>query len=579
MIFPKVQSRLQKGWWYNSDNMYRIRYRRILFFFALTLINFAWWDILLSRFGFRRLAKRTRAERFHRAAARFRLLAIDMGGVMIKLGQFLSSRLDVLPREITDELSGLQDEVQPESMADIRRVIEDEFQCPLEDKFTDFEETPMASASIGQVHRAHLCTRETTSAEGNIEKSLEDVVVKIQRPHIDQIVEVDLAALKIVSRWLHKYKPIRKHANVPAILEELDHSIHEEMDYLLEGKHAETFTANFELRKDVCIPQVQWSHTTRRVLTLENVEGIKITDYSALDAAGIDRAEVADRLFDTYLKQIFEDRFFHADPHPGNLFVLPQGKGENGVVRWQLIFVDFGMTGNIANEALEGLREVLIAIGLQDTSRLIHGYQKLHILLPGADLELLEKASGRVFERFWGKTTPEMMNMHQTEAAAFVQEFGDLLYEMPFQVPENFVLLARCMGILSGMCTGLYADFNWWTSLGPYAEKLVAAETSGKGLQFWLKEIGSILITLAGLPKKTELLIQRIEQGKLDVRSPEVLNKITHLERATSRLVGAVIFGVFLLGAVNSYLADELTLSYVLGAAALPVLLWILLKK
>jgi len=556
--------------------MYRLRYRRILTFFAFTIISFAWWDIFLARFGLRGLAQRTRPGRFRRAAIRFRSLAIDMGGVMIKVGQFLSSRLDVLPGEITDELSDLQDEVAAETYEDICRVIQDEFQCPLSDKYLCIEKEPMAAASIGQVHRARLRSGEPGPDDGlnNL-----DVVVKVQRPHIEQIVTIDLSALYIVARWLNYYRPIRRRVDVSAILKELDQSIHEEMDYLLEGKHVETFAKNFKLREDVIIPTVHWSHTTRRVLTLENVEGIKITDYERIDAAGIDRAEVAERLFDTYLKQIFEDRFFHADPHPGNLFVLPDAVIPGEKVTWKLVFVDFGMAEEISQKELEGLRELLISGGLQDAGRLSRSYQQLGILLPGADLDLLEKASGRVFERFWGKTTPEMMDMHRSEAMAFIQEFGALLYDMPFQMPEHFILLGRCVGILSGICTGLYADFNWWAQIAPYAEKLAASQTGGKNLEYWLKEVTAILSSLAGLPKKTESVLNRIEQGRLEVKSPDILKRITRLEAGVNRLVGAIMFAALLLGAVNAYLAGEYTLAYILGGFSLPVLLWALVKK
>jgi predicted unusual protein kinase regulating ubiquinone biosynthesis (AarF/ABC1/UbiB family) len=300
------------------------------------------------------------------------------------------------------------------------------------------------------------------------------VVVKIQRPNIQQIVDTDLAALRVVSGWVNYYPPIRKRANVPALLVEFSRSLYEEIDYLTEGSHAETFAANFASRPEVCVPRVYWNYTTRRVLTLEEIQAIKITDYAQIEAAGIRRSAVASRLFDTYLKQIFEDRFFHADPHPGNLFVVPAGafaqaeapEGQNSE-DWKLAFVDFGMTGNVSANQYTALREILIAVGTQDIPRLIRAYQIMGILLPGADLSLLEKATQAAFERFWGKSTTEMVNLGHQEAIAFAKEFGELLYELPFQVPENLILLGRCLGILSGICTGLDPDFNVWTSVMP----------------------------------------------------------------------------------------------------------------
>jgi predicted unusual protein kinase regulating ubiquinone biosynthesis (AarF/ABC1/UbiB family) len=555
--------------------MLKSRYRRIILFFGRVILSVIWWDIILTHIGFRRLSRRTRPNRYRKIAAAFRGVAIAMGGVMIKLGQFLSSRLDVLPREITDELSGLQDEVRPVAFEDIQKVIESEFQAPLQEYFMDFEETPIAAASIGQVHCARMRQRDEDPEE---EAYVRTVVVKVQRPHIQEIVEIDLSALYVIAGWLKYYRPISKHVNVTMLLGELDRSIHEEMDYLAEGKNAETFAVNFEKRTEIRVPHVFWKFTTKRVLTLEDVQGIKITDYEKIDAAGIDRAEVAHRLFDTYLKQIFEDRFFHADPHPGNLFVLPIDSEGNEKPEWKLVFVDFGMVGNITVENMEGLRELLMSIAMRDAPRLIGSYQKLRVLLPGADLELLQKASMRVFDQMWGKTTSEMMEFDQTEAIEFAREFEGLIYEMPFQMPENFILLGRCIGILSGMCTGLNKDFNIWARIGPYAQNLVTKER-GSGIDLFLKEAGSVLLSLVNLPKRTENLFNRIEQGRLEVRTPDLSQRITHLEHSLSRMVGAVLFFAFLLAGVNLYLGGFAYLAGGSGVTAAIVLIWIIFSR
>ncbi|HEY9075524.1 MAG TPA: AarF/UbiB family protein [Anaerolineaceae bacterium] len=525
------------------------RFRRILWFFARILLSFAFWDILLPKVGLRFLSRRSQITRLRKAAASFRVLAIQMGGVMIKVGQFLSARLDVLPREITDELAGLQDEVRPETFDDIRTVVEAEYGEQLQNRFETFDPVPTAAASIGQVHRA---TIRMALDEEHPEGDLRQVVVKIQRPDIENIVETDLSALRIVARWIQRYEPVRKHADVPALTEEFSRSLYEEIDYLHEGRNAETFKANFKDHPEICVPEVIWSHTTRRVLTLEYIEGIKITDYAAIEAAGIDRAEVANRLFDTYLKQIFEDTFFHADPHPGNLFVLPGSEAVDGKRPWTLVFIDFGMTGQLSADLRDGLQELLIAIGTQDAGRMIRGYKRLNFILPGADLELLERAAARLFERFWGKTAPEIMKSHGAEADQFIQEFGELIYEMPFQMPENYILLVRCMGILSGMCTGLYADFNLWTRLAPYTQKLVE-EQVGSGWRVWTREIGTALRVLLSLPRRTETLYNRIEQGKIEIRTPDLTIQVSRVGRGLRRLTAAIIFTAFLLGGVMLY--------------------------
>ncbi len=560
--------------------MFQVRYRRILWFFGRVILSLIGWDIILPRMGLRALSQRTRKERLRRIAVQFRALAIQMGGVMIKVGQFLSARLDVLPVEITDELSGLQDEVRAETFEAIRQVLEAEINAPLETRFAAFEPQPLASASIGQVHRARL--REELLLSDAVEPTgrpspIPQVVVKVQRPNIQAIVETDLSALQVVSGWINYYPPIRKRANIPALLSEFSRSLYEEMDYLTEGSHAETFAANFAGRPDICVPRVFWSHTTRRVLTLEEIEAIKITDYARIDAAGIRRAEVATRLFDTYLKQIFEDRFFHADPHPGNLFVLPAPDAASD--GWDLVFVDFGMTGAVSPNQLTGLREMLIAVGTRDVARLVRSYQIIGLLLPGADLSLLEKATQAAFERFWGKSTTEMVSLGHQEAVAFAKEFGDLLYEMPFQVPENLILLGRCMGILSGICTGLDPDFNVWTSVTPYVRRLVEAEGGKGGRGIVVEETLNVLRTLVSLPGRADALLQRIEQGRLEVQIPELKSQFHRLERGMQRLAITILFVAFFAGGIQLYLAGALSLAAASGAAALLTLLLALFSR
>ena len=544
--------------------MYRNRYQHILWFFGKIILSFIWWDIILFRIGFRKLVRSTRQERNRRMAAAFRQEAIRMGGVMIKVGQFLSARLDVLPVIITNELAGLQDEVQPEKLENLLKVAVSDFGVSLEEKFETIDPQSLAAASIGQVHRAWIRRNNATSSDEPYE-----VIIKIQRPDIDKIIEIDLSALKVVSGWLMRYPPIRKRADVPALMEEFSRSFMEELDYLNEGKNAERFAENFKNDPKILVPKVVWSHTTRRVLTLEYIDAIKITDYPAIEAAGIDRAEVAEKLFSTYLKQIFEDRFFHADPHPGNLFVLPVPAEEIEHIgqNWRLVFIDFGMTGLLSESLMNNLREILIAVGTQDAKRIIKAYQSLGVLLPGADLDLLERATNMVFERFWGKTAPELMSMHQEEAVAFAREFGDLLYEMPFQIPQNLLLLGRCVGILSGLCTGLDTKFNIWTNIGPYAQKLVAAEGSG-GVRFWVGEIVSVFTLIAGLPRKTDILLSRIEQGKLEVQMPETNRRIARLERGARSISAAIIFFGLLTAGTQLYLAQDMTGTIILGVSA-----------
>ncbi|MBK7319861.1 MAG: AarF/ABC1/UbiB kinase family protein [Anaerolineales bacterium] len=526
-------------------NKYRMRYWRIVLFFARVTVSIIFWDIFLSRIGLGFLGRNSRTQRLRGIAIRFRALAIHLGGVMIKVGQFLSARLDVLPPEITDELAGLQDEVPPVDYESIRVQTELELGSALDKVFLVFEKAPIAAASLGQVHRARLFPHEAETV------GFENVVVKVLRPNIEQIVDVDMSALRVVGGWLKRYRPVSDRADVPAIVEEFAATIREEVDYLSEGKNAEAFATNFKGDENVYVPRVVWTRTSRRVLTLEDVSAIKITDYEAITAAGINRGAVADRLLATYLKQIFEDGFFHADPHPGNLFVSPlHEKNEDGTAKFRLTFIDFGMVGRMPERLVEGLREAVISVGLQDASRLIKAYQTLGVLLPSANIKLLEEASTQVFDRFWGMSMNELRSIRHDEMMKFGLQFRELMLTMPFQLPENLLLLGRTIGILSGMCTGLNADFNLWLQLAPYAKKLTEGE-NGSTFDVFLNEAGELLKTLIAIPGRTERVLGRIERGELNVQMPLVNIQISYLERSLNRLTGGIVFlGLLISGAI-----------------------------
>jgi predicted unusual protein kinase regulating ubiquinone biosynthesis (AarF/ABC1/UbiB family) len=461
--------------------------------------------------------------------------------------------------------------VEPAPFDAMRVVIEAEYGMPLEQKFYKFNPVSMAAASIGQVYSAAIIDKQEDGSD------YPAVVVKVQRPHIEEIIGVDLSALKIVGGWLQHYKPVSKRVNVPRLMEEFSRTLYEEVDYLHEGKNAERFAENFKDMPNVRVPQVFWSHTTKRVLVLEDVGGIKITDYDAITAAGLDRTEVAKRLLDTYMKQIFEDAFFHADPHPGNLFVQPAAEGDDPE-NWKLTFIDFGMTGILPENAFNGLREILMAVGTQDSHRLMTAFEMLDMLLPGADKELLERAGQRIFERLWGKSMDELKKMHAEEAMEFVDEFSDLMYEIPFQAPEDLVLLARCVSILSGMCTGLDPQFNVWQNVAPYAEKLVEVEGGGKFKVIW-DEVVKTLQKLIALPAKTDALLTLMEQGRLEVRTPALTREVERLTRSQRKTGCAVVFAAFLICGVQLYLAHETGLAAGFGGASALVLVWLLFGR
>ena len=554
--------------------MLKSRYRRITVFFARLILSVIVWELILPRIGFRNRSQNTRPKRQRKMAARFRALAIDMGGVMIKLGQFLSTRADVLPQEITSELAGLQDEVPAESFESVRLIVENEYKTPITKKFYQFAKQPLAAASLGQAHRAILFDHDAQQI------GFKSVVVKILRPDIEIVIETDLSALKRVAGWVQRYRPISRRADIPALFREFAKTLYEEIDYQAEAQNAETFANNFKDRPGVCIPRVVWSLCTTRVLVLEDVSAIKISDYEGISAVGIDRAEVAQRLFETYLQQIFQDGFFHADPHPGNLFVapvLPGDRHDPNNSGWVLTFIDFGMVGHVPPNIKTGLREMVIGVGTRDAARVVNSYQMLGVLLPHADMDMIEAAEEKIFEQFWGKSMQELQQIDVDEVRKFANEYRELLYEMPIQVPDDILYLGRCVAILSGMCTGLNPDFNVWKGLAPFAQELIQEEAG----DFWeqiVKEIttwGSLLINL---PRRIDTTVRKVESGKISVRNPDFERRLGRIEQTNRRLIGAVIFTALLTSGIQLAMGNAVIPAIIMISVSAIIFAWVIIS-
>ena len=517
----------------------RARYRRILRFAGWNLAVTWWYELFLPRIGLGWVAESTRAKRMRRFAQRFHVLAVELGGLMIKVGQFLSSRLDVLPPEITKELEGLQDEVPPVSFSAIRSLAEVELGAPLETLFASIEETPIAAASLGQAHRARLRPGDAADT------GLDSVVLKVQRPGIDAIVDVDLAALRKVGGWLSHVRLVSDRADMPALVEEFAQTSLEEIDYLNEAANSVRFAADFADDDRVSVPDVVWERSTRRVLTLEDVTAIKITDSEALLAAGIDPAQVAPVFASVMFDQMFTNGFFHADPHPGNIFVTP-GTGSPTERPWKLTFIDFGMMGEVPASTRSGLRKLLIAAASRDGKGMMTAISDVGVLVPSADTVELERALTHLFSRFGGMGFAELREVDPREFLDFAVEFGDVVRSLPFQLPENFLLIIRAMSLTSGVCSTLDARFNLWDSVEPYAAQLLRDER-GNIVQDVAQQAFDAAGMALGLPKRLEGLLTRIEDGSLAVANPRLERQVGRLDRTLQRSASALIFGALLI--------------------------------
>ncbi len=427
----------------------RSRAFKALWFGAKMVGGFIWWELILARIIGQERVAAGRMERFINLARSFRALAIDLGGVWIKLGQFLSSRVDLLPPQIIVELQGLQDDVPAAPPEIMLPVIERELQRPIGDVFEEFDPQPVAAASFGQAYLATLNHEKVDGPGKHGAATLQRVVVKVQRPNMNAIVGTDLRSLKTIAGWLKWYKPIRRRANLDALVKEFSEVVFEELDYLQEARNAEDFNQNFAHDTGVRVPKVYHEFTTRRVIVLKNVEDIKVTDFEGLESAGVSRAEVANKMFDTYLQQVFVHGFFHADPHPGNLFVQPLDPALARAWRvsvktgtpFRLTYVDFGMMGRIPSAFVHELREFIISIALKDARRWTASAQRMGFFLPEADLTRVEQAIGMLFDRFWGVAVDDISDVDFDEMYSFATEFRDLLSSLPFQIPQNVLFL------------------------------------------------------------------------------------------------------------------------------------------
>ena len=547
----------------------RARYRRIVRFAAWHLAVTWWFELFLPRIGLSKVAERTRTQRMLRFARRFRVLAVDLGGLMIKVGQFLSSRLDVLPPEITAELEGLQDEVPPVPFRAIRVLAESELGAPLDRVFASVEEAPIAAASFGQAHRAQLRSSDASDT------GLTSVVLKVQRPGIDAIIDIDLAALRKVGGWLSRIRLVSSRADVPALVEEFAQISLLEIDYQHEAANLERFAADFADDDRVAVPEVVWERSTRRVLTLEDVTAIKITDTAALVAAGIDPGRVAPVFASVMFDQMFTNGYFHADPHPGNIFVTPTSR-PSGDDQWALTFIDFGMMGEVPLSTRNGLRKLLIAAASRDGKGLVSAISDVGVLVPSADTTELERAMTHLFARFGGLGFAELREVDPREFLDFAVEFGDLVRSLPFQLPENFLLIIRAMSLTSGVASSLDPRFNLWDSVEPYAAQLLRDERGNI-----VQDVAQQALDAAGLalrlPQRLDGLVTRVEEGTLAVATPRLERRVAQLDRSFQRTASALVFGALLIAGALVRPDDLLLGSVLMISSVAPLLhgLWV----
>lgn len=499
----------------NSTPIDAKRYKKVRNFFIKAALHIVWWDIILNRAGLRQFRK-PHLPRWQRLARDYRSLAVEMGGVLIKLGQFLSTRADILPPEITDELAGLQDEVPPVPIQQIVAQITADFGRPVEDLFAWFSTEAIGSASLAQVHSARLISGE-------------QVAVKVLRPNILVIVETDLRIIRKFLRRLNYYKPIRRYADLNRLAHEFTVVTSKELDLTAEGRNAERFAQELAHDSLLYIPKVYWDYVADHTLTMEDVSYFKINDLASLEAAGIRRHKVAEKLFELYLEQILITHFVHADPHAGNLFVKPLPHPEEAEAHefrpgeavsfhadrpFQLVFVDFGMSVSIPKRLRGSLRDYVIGIGTQDAHLIVQSYLDSGVLLYDADLKQVEEMTEDLLENFSGSFLGQMKDIDLNEYAKFYEEYKSLLYTSPFQFQAELLFVMRALGILSGITTVIAPTFNPMDKVRPFAARLMQEEWQPSPEKL-LRAIPRLL----RLPGSIEDVLLQAQRGRLSFQT------------------------------------------------------------
>lgn len=538
------------------------RYRKLRRFFLSLLGQVLWWDVVFN-LPVLRWFRPDPIRRWQLMARRYAELATRMGGILIKLGQFLSTRVDILPPEVTGELSGLQDRVPPDPVEDVTRVIEADFGCPIGELFPYFSAVPVGAASLAQAHLATLPTGES-------------VAVKVLRPKIHLYVRTDLDALQLVFRWLKRFKSVRDRVDLAQLIEEFTRTTLNELDMLLERDHIRRFEKDFEAFEDVVVPIVYEHYCTGNVLTLENVAYIRITDTERTLKCGIDTAQVADRLYDVYMQQIFYTSFVHVDPHPGNLFIKPLPVAqeiEAGIKGFapgeplphaqqrpfHLVFIDFGMTAEVSERLRAAMRAGAMGLGTQDAQKIIQAYVMAGSLRPGADLRRLEQAHQEWLQKVWGLRLGALHETARREVAYFMREYRDLLRETPFQFQADMLFIARAVSILAGLATAIDPQFDPWTKALAYAKRFAREELTEDWQGFW-EELFMLGKHAWRIPSHLDQVLTRTKQGALTVQvslSPEMRRAIHRIDLSVKRFAWMVITAGLLVAAVNLHIAGK----------------------
>jgi predicted unusual protein kinase regulating ubiquinone biosynthesis (AarF/ABC1/UbiB family) len=535
-VLPKTPGKSYKSKAYRWNREKYSRRRRFFDIWAFVLLWLAslWldskdWSYWKGVTEEKKVARR----RFQAIWVRETLL--DLGPTFIKVGQLFSTRADLFPAEYVEELSKLQDKVPAFSYEQLEVIVEQDLGKTVHELYQSFDPVPLAAASLGQVHKAQL-------------HSGPEVVVKVQRPGLRKLFEIDLQILKGIARYFQNHPKWGRGRDWMGIYEECCRILWLEIDYINEGKNADTFRRNFRNCDWVQVPRVYWRYAAPRVLTLEYLPGIKISHYEALDAAGIDRKSIAQKGAEAYLQQLLNDGFFHADPHPGNIAVSADGG---------LIFYDFGMMGQIQSNVREGLMETLYGIAAKDGQRIMDSLINLGALVPTGDMSPVRRSIQYMLDNFMDKP------FENQSVSAITDDLYDIAYNQPFRFPATFTFVMRAFSTIEGVGRGLDPQFNFMEVAQPFAMQLMTNGNGPDTTSSIFNELGrqaaQVSSTALSLPRRIEETLDKLDQGDLRIRvrsaeTERLLRRISSVQMGTNY---TLMMSAFTLSATILFVSNQ----------------------
>jgi len=472
-----------------------------------------------TRHGFGYLLDRRRSgdgEQDGDRGRRLREMFDELGPTFVKFGQLLSTRPDVVPPDIITELRKLQDDVSPVAMEDVERVIEEELGLTVEQAFLDFDETPIAAASIGQVHRATL--------PNDVQ-----VVVKVQRPNAARQIESDLRLMASAARVARERVRQLDFIDTGELVDEFGRSIRLELDYQQEARNAETFRRNFAGDERIAVPRVWWRYTSGRLLTLDRLEGTHVRD---LDLASWDddaRRELAYTLTDAWMAMIFRHAFFHGDPHPSNILHLDDGR---------LGLIDFGLAGRLTDLDMARLTRLFVDAATENVEALPRRLTDLGVRYPREREEELRSRLEELYYRYYGS---RLSDIDPIEA---IREGLTLIYAMNLRLPTRFVILDKAIATLGSVAAEVYPDFNVFEVARPYAKHLIAERYSPRRVALRARaEVQDIAELALEVPRQVHDILNELRDGELEVKisNPGIDDLAHHMDVSVNRIAVALV--------------------------------------